>query len=114
MKNIVVSTELTKTLALIGKKISAVNTLRMEADRELDAVIATAERMKADLGFVTTAATRGTKRTRNMSPEARQRIAEAARKRWAKYRKAKGLKAKGKTPIPKEKPRTLSASSPTA
>jgi hypothetical protein len=29
-------------------------------------------------------------RKRTMSPEARQRIADAARRRWAKYRKAKG------------------------
>jgi hypothetical protein len=32
----------------------------------------------------------GTRRKRTMSPEARERIAAAQRKRWAKVRKAKG------------------------
>jgi len=103
LKTTIAHKELDKTLAAIRKKIAAVNALRKEAHDELDAVIATAERMKAELGLNTATVPRGkvfmTKPRRNFSPEAIENISKAATKRWKEYRKSKKAKTvKNKAP----------------
>jgi hypothetical protein len=90
-------------LGRIAAKVDAVKRQRAEISAELDHVIAVAQRMKSDIGGVgddlkrargkVSAAVSTAKR--RMSPEARERIANAARKRWAAYRKAKAKAAKG-------------------
>ena len=90
-------------LGRIAAKVDSVKRQRAEISAELDHVIRVAQRMKLDIGEaggdlrraggkVTSAVG---KATRRMSPEARERIANAARKRWAAYRKAKAKAAKG-------------------
>lgn len=84
-------------LGRIASRVDAVKRERQAVIAELDHVIAVAQRMKADMGAAgpdlrragakVGAAVKTAKR--QMSPEARERIAAAARKRWAAYRKAK-------------------------
>jgi hypothetical protein len=79
---------------LLGKVAARVDSMkqqRAEIAAELDNVISVAQRMKAELGFATGG---GTKQRRQMSAEARERIAAAARKRWIAYRKDKAKTAK--------------------
>jgi hypothetical protein len=84
-------------LGRIAAKVDNVKRQRAEIAAELDHVISVAQQMKSDIGAAgpdirragkSVAAAVGQAR-RRMSPEARQRIADAARKRWAAYRKAK-------------------------
>jgi ABC-type transporter Mla subunit MlaD len=84
-------------LGRIAAKVDHVKRQRAEISAELDHVISVAQQMKSDIGAAgpdirragkSVAAAVGQAR-RRMSPEARQRIADAARKRWAAYRKAK-------------------------
>jgi hypothetical protein len=89
-------------LGRIAAKVDSVKRQRAEISAELDHVIRVAQRMKADIGEsgddlrraggkVTAAMSQAKRR---MSPEARERIANAARKRWAAYRKEKAKAAK--------------------
>lgn len=84
-------------LGRIASKVDSVKRQRAEIAAELDHVIQVAQRMKVDIGAagpdlkraggkVTTAVKTARRR---LSPDARERIASAARKRWAAYRKAK-------------------------
>jgi hypothetical protein len=84
-------------LGRIAAKVDHVKRQRAEISAELDHVISVAQQMKSDIGAAgpdirragkSVAAAVGQAR-RRMSPEARDRIATAARKRWAAYRKAK-------------------------
>ncbi len=89
-------------LGRIAQKVDAVKRQRAEIAAELDHVIRVAQQMKVDIGQAGGDLRRAggkvgaavVKAKRNMSPEARERIAAAARKRWIAYRKAKA-KAKG-------------------
>lgn len=85
--------------SLLGKVAARVDSMkrqRAEIAAELDHVISVAQQMKVDLGFAMADARRAAgKARRQMSPEARERIAAAARKRWIAYRKEKA-KAAGK------------------
>jgi uncharacterized protein YoxC len=86
------------TLGRIAAKVDAMKRERAALVAELDHVIQVAQKMKADIGDVNRDVARAKgkvskavrKAKRRMSPEARARIAAAARKRWAAYRKAKG------------------------
>lgn len=83
---------------LLGKVAARVDSMkqqRAEIAAELDNVISVAQRMKAELGFAMGDGRRAGKQRRQMSAEARERIAAAARKRWIAYRKEKA-KAAGK------------------
>lgn len=80
---------------LLGKVAARVDSMkqqRAEIAAELDNVISVAQRMKAELGFGADGR-RGGKQRRQMSAEARERIAAAARKRWIAYRKDKAKTA---------------------
>lgn len=82
-------------LGTIAKKVDAVKRQRAEISAELDNVIRVAQQMKIDIGQASDEFRRAGGRAvgkarRQLSPEARERIANAARKRWAAYRKAKG------------------------
>lgn len=89
-------------LGRIAAKVDAVKRQRAEISAELDHVIRVAQRMKTDIGESGEdfrraggkVASAVGKAKRRMSPEARERIANAARKRWAAYRKAKAKSAK--------------------
>lgn len=84
-------------LGRIAAKVDSVKRQRAEISAELDHVIRVAQRMKADMGEASDDLRRAGgkvtsamgKAKRRMSPEARARIANAARRRWAAYRKAK-------------------------
>lgn len=81
-------------LGTIAKKVDAVKRQREEIAAELDHVIKVAHQMKVDIGqagsdFRRASGSAMGRAKRNLSPEARERIANAARKRWAAYRKAK-------------------------
>ncbi len=84
-------------LGRIAAKVDHVKRQRAEISAELDHVISVAQQMKSDIGAAGPDIQRAGKRVtaavsqarRRMSPEARERIATAARKRWAAYRKAK-------------------------
>ncbi|MCC7185764.1 MAG: hypothetical protein IT185_05955 [Acidobacteria bacterium] len=84
-------------LGRIAAKVDSVKRQRAEITAELDHVISVAHQMKADIGAAGPDIKRAGKSVgeaigkarRRMSPEARERIANAARKRWAAYRKAK-------------------------
>lgn len=88
-------------LGRIASKVDSVKRQRAEIAAELDHVIQVAQRMKADIGAAgpdlrraggkVSAAVSTAKR--RLSPDARERIASAARKRWAAYRKAKAKKS---------------------
>ena len=89
-------------LGRIAAKVDNVKRQRAEISAELDHVISVAMKMKSDIGAAgpdlrragkTVASAMGTAR-RRMSPEARERIANAARKRWVAYRKAKAAAKK--------------------
>lgn len=55
----------------------------------LDEVIKHATNLKREIGLGIDNRSAGNKAKRKLSPEARERIANAARKRWAAYRKNK-------------------------
>lgn len=89
--------EVTSMLGAIGKRVDTLKHERAAVAADLDQLITLAHQMKADLygeridrrrKFGQPGAT-GT--GRKMSPEGRERIAAAAKRRWAKYRKAKGI-----------------------
>lgn len=89
-------------LGRIAAKVDSVKRQRAELSAELDHVISVAHKMKADIGASGTDIRRAGAKVSSalgqakhrMSPEARERIANAARKRWAAYRKAKAKAAK--------------------
>lgn len=89
-------------LGRIAAKVDSVKRQRAEISAELDHVIRVAQRMKTDIGDAGDDLRRAGgkvssamgKAKRRMSPEARERIANAARKRWAAYRKAKAKTTK--------------------
>jgi ElaB/YqjD/DUF883 family membrane-anchored ribosome-binding protein len=89
-------------LGRIAAKVDSVKRQRAELSAELDHVIDVAQRMKQDIGAAGPDFKRArgkvgaavTTARRRLSPDARERIASAARKRWAAYRKAKA-KAQG-------------------
>lgn len=88
-------------LGRIASKVDAVKRQRAEIAAELDHLIAVAQQMKQDIGAVGPDLRRArgrvakamTRARRELSPAARERIASAARKRWAAYRKAKAKAA---------------------
>lgn len=71
----------------IARRVEALKQDRAAVCAELDAVISQARRMQDELGPSSAAHRSGTRR---FSPEARQRIADAARRRWAAYHATKG------------------------
>lgn len=89
-------------LGRIAAKVDSVKRQRAEISAELDHVIRVAQRMKTEIGDAGEDLRRAGgkvssavgKASRRMSPEARERIANAARKRWAAYRKAKAKAAR--------------------
>ncbi|MEZ5318807.1 MAG: hypothetical protein R2752_15515 [Vicinamibacterales bacterium] len=87
-----------KAFGRVAAKVDALKRQRAAVAAEIQSVIHAAQRLLADLGGSGSAAksggTAGTRRKPRLSPEARERIAEAQRRRWAKVRAAKSAKAK--------------------
>jgi DNA anti-recombination protein RmuC len=89
-------------LGRIAAKVDSVKRQRAEIAAELDHVISVAQRMKQDMGAAgpdlrkagSKVSNAMTTAKRRLSPDARERIANAARKRWAAYRKAKAANKK--------------------
>lgn len=89
-------------LGRIAAKVDSVKRQRAEIAAELDHVIDVAQRMKRDIGEAGPDLARAKGKVtgamaqarRRLSPEARERIASAARKRWVAYRKAKAAAKK--------------------
>lgn len=83
-----------RMLAGISRRVEQANKARSDARRDLDIVITIAMKLKKDLGAEISSKKKGKPalQKRRLSPEARERIASAARKRWAAYRKAKKKK----------------------
>lgn len=83
-----------KSLHQVKSRLDSWRKERDELAAQLRGVIATGERMLAELGGSTAARVRraGGARTgkRRLSPEGRARIIAAAKKRWAQYRKEQG------------------------
>jgi hypothetical protein len=78
-------------LGRVAAKVDALKRQRTEIAAEIRQVIGAAQRMLSDLGGTPARArARGSApRKRQLSAEARERIAEAQRRRWAKVRAAK-------------------------
>jgi hypothetical protein len=75
----------------VAARVDALKKQRSQIASEIQAVITAAQRMLADLGAGSGPgrATGAAPRRRKLSAEARERIAEAQRRRWAKVRAAK-------------------------
>ena len=78
-------------LGRVAAKVDALKRQRSEIGAEIRQVIGAAQRMLADLGGESPRgrSRKGAPRKRQLSAEARERIAEAQRRRWAKVRAAK-------------------------
>lgn len=77
-------------LGRVAAKVDRLKQQRQAIAAEIQQVIGAAEKMLGDLGGKASAATRSVAaRRRTLSAEARERIADAQRKRWAKVRAAK-------------------------
>ena len=79
-------------VALISAQ--AESTKKAATGRQKKAVAAVAGRLKKAVRTVAPIAAKPAKKKRSLSPEGRQRIAEAAKKRWAAQRKAQAAAAK--------------------
>lgn len=76
-------------LGKVAAKVDRFNKQRSEIASEIGQLIAAAERMRRDLGGKIAATRSAAARPRTLSAEARERIADAQRKRWAKVRASK-------------------------
>jgi hypothetical protein len=78
-------------LGRVAAKVDRLKRQRHEIAKEIQQVIGAAQQMLADLGGRPGAAA-AAPRKRKLSAEARERIAEAQRRRWARVRAAKNKK----------------------
>lgn len=77
---------ISEILAQIDREIALLH----QARALLDGKVATHKVKKT--GAAPAAATKKTKKKRNLTPEGRKRIAEAVKRRWAEQKKASGSK----------------------
>jgi hypothetical protein len=88
---------LDKTLADVSSRLASWRKVRDALVAQLEDVVRTGQRMLEELGATSASSgparrsggRKGTSGSRRLSPEGRARIIAAAKKRWAKYNRAK-------------------------